>query len=222
MEDDAKRGSDFEVVGVVKDAKYVTLRETPQPAAYYPYAQNIGPYYYDFEVRYAGDPRAIISEVRHAVAEVDRRLPISYQNTLAEQVDRSIADQHWVAQLSTFFGLLAVFLACIGIYGLMSYDVSRRRNEIGVRMALGAGHSEVLWMVMRESLILVGFGFLVGLPVALASEGLVSRMLFGLRPADPLSITGAAILLLVFAALAGYVPARKATAVDPMAALRHE
>ena len=127
-----------------------------------------------------------------------------------------------MAQLSTFFGLLAVFLACIGIYGLMSYAVTRRTNEIGVRMALGAGRSQVLWMVMRESLILVGFGFLVGLPVALAAEGLVSKMLFGLKPADPLSMTGAAILLLVFALLAGYLPARKATAVDPMAALRHE
>jgi predicted permease len=222
MEDDAGHSSDFEVVGVVKDAKYVSLRESPQPAAYYPYAQNIGPYYYDFEVRYVGDPRAIISEVRQAVAEVDRRLPLSYQNTLAEQVDRSITDQHLVARLSTFFGLLAVFLACIGIYGLMSYDVSRRRNEIGVRMALGAGHSKVLWMVMRDSLILVGLGLLVGLPVALAAEGLASKMLFGLKPTDPLSIVGAAILLLALAALAGYLPARAATAVDPMAALRNE
>jgi len=222
MEDVARHRSDFEVVGVVKDAKYVSLRERPQPAAYYPYAQNIGPYYYDFEVRYVGDPRAIISEVRQAVAEVDRRLPISYQNTLAEQVDRSIADQHLVAQLSAFFGLLAVFLACIGIYGLMSYDVSRRRNEIGVRMALGAGYSKVLWMVMRESLILVGLGLLVGLPVALAAEGLASKMLFGLKPTDPLSVVGAAILLLALAALAGYLPARAATQVDPMAALRNE
>src|SRR5207245_1129923 len=152
--DDPKNSNDIEVVGVVKDAKYESLREEPQPAAYYPYTQRIG-YYYDSDVRYSGDPQAIVSEVRRAVGEVDRSLPLTYGNTLAQQVERSITSQALVAQLSAFFGLLAVFLACIGIYGLMSYAVSRRTNEIGIRMALGAGRSNLLWMVMRESLTLV-------------------------------------------------------------------
>jgi ABC-type antimicrobial peptide transport system permease subunit len=218
---DPAHSNDIEIVGVVKDAKYQDLRERPFPAAYYPYSQRSG-YLNSFEVRYSGDPKAIIAEVRRAIGEVDRTLPVSYQSTLAELVDQSVASQSLIAQLATFFGLLAVFLACIGIYGLMSYAVTRRTREIGIRMALGAERRKVRWLVMRESLILVGIGLALGLPVALAAERLVSKMLFGLQPTDPLSIMGAATLLLVFAALAGYLPARNASLVDPMVALRHE
>ena len=218
---DPKHSSDFEVVGVVKDAKYESLRERPWPAAYYPYTQRPG-YYYNLEVRYTGDPRAIIAEVRSAAAGVDRSLPVAYQNTLAQQVDRSLASQTLIARLSAFFGLLAVFLACIGIYGLMAYAVTRRTNEIGVRMALGAGRSKVLWMVLRESLTLVALGLAVGLPVALAAGRLVASILFGLSPADPLSLAGAALLLFAFALTASYLPALRASRVDPMVALRYE
>jgi predicted permease len=221
MGDDPKHSNEIEVVGVVKDAKNVSLRERPFAEAYFPYTQRMG-YYYDLEVRYSGDPQAIISEVRRAVGELDGNLPVSYQNTLAQQVDQSIASQTLIAQLSTFFGLLAVFLACVGIYGLMSYAVTRRTNEIGIRMALGAGCSKVLWIVMHESLILVGLGLIIGLPAALAADRLVSKMLFGLSPADPPSMVGAGILLLAFAVLASYLPARKASRVDPMVALRYE
>ena len=219
--DDPKNGSDIEVVGVVGDAKYVDLREKPQPAAYYPYTQRVG-FYNDLEVRYSGDPAAIIAEVRRAVGEVDHSLPVTYENTLAQQVNQSVNTETLIAQLSAFFGLLAVFLACIGIYGLMSYTVSRRTNEIGIRMALGACRSGVLWMVMRESMILVGIGVVVGLPVALAADRLVSRMLYGLGAIDPLSMAVAGIILLAFALLAGYLPARRAAKVDPMVALRYE
>lgn len=218
---DPKNGFDIEVVGVVADAKYVDLREKAQPATYFPYTQRVG-FYHDLEVRYSGDPAAIIAEVRRAVGEVDHSLPVAYENTLAEQVEQSVTTETLVAQLSGFFGFLAVFLACIGIYGLMSYTVTRRTSEIGVRMALGAVRSNVLWMVIRESLTLVGIGLLAGLPLALGASRLVSRMLFGLSPADPLSMAGAAIVLLAFALLAGYLPARRAANVDPMVALRYE
>ncbi len=142
--------------------------------------------------------------------------------TLNEQVNRSITNQRLVAQLSTFFGLLAVFLSCIGIYGLMSYVVMRRTNEIGIRMALGAKRSHVRWMVMREILLLVALGIAIGVPAALAGNRLISNMLFGLRPADPVSLLAAVGVLLVVAAIAGYLPARRASLVDPMVALRCE
>jgi ABC-type antimicrobial peptide transport system permease subunit len=124
--------------------------------------------------------------------------------------------------LSAFFGLLAVFLSCIGIYGLMSYMVTRRTNEIGVRMALGAKRSQILWLVTREILLLVAVGIEIGVPVILAANRLISSMLFGLRAVDPMSLFTAVGLLMLVAALAGYLPARRAFLVDPMVALRHE
>src|SRR5207247_7642188 len=128
------------------------------------------------------DFAVVVAAIRQAIHDVDRTLPISDVMTLHEQVARSTTNQRLVAQLSTFFGLLAVFLSCIGIYGLMSYVVTRRTNEIGIRMALGAGRSNMLWMVLREILILVSIGVVIGVPVTLAGDRLVSNMLFGLRP----------------------------------------
>ena len=216
-----KHNSDIEVVGVVKDAKHESLREQAFPEAYYPYTQRVG-YYSNLEVRYTGDRAAVIAEVRHAVGEVDHSLPVSYQNTLAQQVDQSLTGESLIARLSSFFGLLAVFLACIGIYGLMSYTVARRTSEIGIRVALGADRLTVLWMVMREGLILALVGIGIGLPAALAANRLISKMLFGLNPTDPLSMAAAAITLLTLALAACYIPARRAAKVDPMVALRYE
>jgi predicted permease len=218
---DPKQSPDIEVVGVVKDAKYQSLRERPWPAAYYPYTQRIG-YYYDFEVRYSGDPQAIISEVRHTISEVDHNLPVRYQNTLAQQIQGSVTSQTLVAQLSSFFGALAVFLACIGIYGLTSYAVGRRTNEIGIRMALGARQADVLRMVMRETVGLVLAGLAIGIPVALATSRWAASLLYGLKPHDPVTLFTAITLLLVMAAVAGYLPARRASKVEPMTALRYE
>lgn len=218
---DSQHSNDIEVVGVVKDAKHESLRERPFPEAYYPYTQRIG-YYNDLEVRHSGDAQAVIAEVRHAIAGVDQSLPVAYENTLAQQVDRSIASQSLIAQLSSFFGLLAVFLACIGIYGLMSYAVTQRTGEIGIRMALGAGRSSVLWLVMREILVLVAAGLAIGVPVVFACGHLVASVLFGLSPTSPGTILFAALLLLAVAAFAGYLPSRRATKVDPMTALRCE
>jgi predicted permease len=216
-----EHANDIEVIGVVKDAKYDSLKEDPQPADYLPYSQNIH-YLGDFEARFSGNPKTIASEVRRAIGEVDHNLPVSDVTTLAEQVGRSIASQKLVAQLSAFFGLLAVFLACIGIYGLMAYAVTRRTSEIGIRMALGAGRSNVLWLVMREILVLVALGIAVGVPVTFAGNRLVSSLLFGLSPTDPTTMLAAPAILLAVAALAGYLPARRASKVDPMVALRYE
>jgi predicted permease len=222
IDSDPTHAADFEVIGVIADAKYLSLDEEPEPAAYYPYSQTLHQFYYDFEVRYSGDPRTVITEVRSAVASVDPGLPLVYKGTLAEQVQASVASQTLVARLSAFFGLLAVFLVSIGIYGLISYGVARRTNEIAIRIALGATRPRVLWLILRQSLVLLGVGFLVGIPVAVAAGRLVSEILFGLAPSDPLTMVIAAILLATLSTLAGYIPARRATKVDPMVALRHE
>ena len=142
--------------------------------------------------------------------------------TLNQKIDDSLTNRRLVAQLSTFFGLLAVFLAAIGIYGLMSYLVSRRTSEIGVRMALGAERPQVLWLVMREILLLAAIGLAIGIPLALAGGRLVSSSLYGLKGIDAVSLSVAVAVLLAMAALAGYLPARRASRVDPMIALRHE
>lgn len=205
---------------MVADAKYLSLNENPEPAAYYPYFQTLHQFYFDFEVRYSGDPHAIIAEVRRASNSVDPSLPIVYKGTLAEQVRASVASQSLVARLSAFFGGLAVLLASIGIYGLMSYGVARRTNEIGIRVALGATRSQVLWLILRQSLLLVGIGLLVGVPIALAADKLVSGMLFGLGPTDPPTMAVAAILLATVSTIAGCIPARRATRIDPLSAIR--
>src|SRR5258708_37854009 len=146
--------------------------------------------------------------------EVDRKFPSANVTPLDEHVNRSLTNQRLVAQLSTFFGLLAVFLSCIGIYGLMSYVVNRRTNEIGIRMALGAERSHVRWLVMREIALLIAVGIAIGVPVTLAGSRLISHMLFGLRGTDPLSLLAAIGMLMLVAAMAGDFPARPASRVD--------
>ncbi|MEK6410070.1 MAG: ABC transporter permease [Acidobacteriota bacterium] len=216
-----EHSEDIEVVGVVKDAKYGDLMEEPKPMAYYPYTQSIN-YLSNFEVSFTGNPGAIVSETRRAIKEVNRQLPIVEAVRMSEHVGRSLVQQKLIARLSSFFGLLALLLACIGLFGIMSYSAARRTNEIGIRMALGAGRGEVLRLVMREGLAPVLIGVAIGLPAALAGARLVTSLLFGLTPADPLTILFSTLLLLAVAALAGYLPARKASRVDPMTALRCE
>jgi predicted permease len=219
--EDPKNANDFEVIGVVKNVKFHSLQENDDTLDYLPAAQSDG-YLNDFEVRYSGDFGAIAAAVQRIIHDIDHNLPISRVTTLDEQVARSYTDQRVVAQLSTFFGLLAVFLSAIGIYGLMSYVVSRRTNEIGIRMALGAERMHVRWLVMREVLLLVAIGVAIGAPAALLSSKLVASMLFGLHGNDPSSLLTAVLVMLSIAALAGYPPARRASRIDPMVALRYE
>jgi len=217
--DDPSHSGEYEIVGVVKNSKYVALTEDAEAAVYFPYSQHVQ-YFGNFEVRYSGDAGRVLSAVRSAIAEVNPNISINTIATLSEQVDESTANQRLIARLSSFFGVLAAFLVCIGIYGLLSYAVARRTSEIGVRMALGARRANVLWLILREILVLVGIGIALGIPVALEGNQLVSKMLYGLSPTDPLSLCAAIGMLTVIAVLAGYLPARRASRVEPTVALR--
>jgi len=211
----------LQVVGVVRDAKYMGLQEKQQPAAFYPHAQHwsiVG----NFAVRLSGDPKLAIPAIRKAIADVDPNLPVADFTTLEEVVNRSLASPRLVAELSSAFGALAALLASIGIYGVMSYAIVRRTNEFGVRMALGARRGDVQWMVLRETLRLVLVGVGAGLMLALILNRLMTSILFGLGPADPLAIGAAAALMIAVAILAGWIPARRATRIDPTVALRYE
>ena len=218
---DHKPENDYIVIGIVKDAKVIALNEKPRNIDYLSYRQRDWGFG-DFEVRYTGDYTAIATTIQEAIHSINRNIRIIHVTTLDEQVGRTMTNQRLVAQLSTFFGLLAVFLSAIGIYGLMSYVVSRRTNEIGIRMALGAARSNVSWLVMREILLLVAIGIAIGIPAAFAGDRLVANMLYGLKGTDPISFTAAVVFLLAIAAIAGYLPARRASRVDPMIALRYE
>ncbi len=219
--DDGDTPLQVQVIGVTQDVKAGDLTEPTLYIDYMPYTQRAWGFG-DFEVRYSGDLGGISKAVQRTIHGIDRSLPISEVSTLSEQVSRSFTNETIVAELSTFFGLVAVFLSCIGIYGLMSYLVGRRTGEIGIRMALGAGRSAVAWQVMREIVILVLAGMAIGLPAALAGGRLVGKLLYGLSGTDPLSLGGAIAVLTAAGLLAGYLPARRAARIDPLVALRYE
>ena len=218
---DEKPENEVTVIGIAKDVKFGYLTEEPVNVDYIPYTQH--PWGFgDFEVRYTGSFAPMATAVQQTIRSIDPNLPISGVTTLDEQVARSLTHQRLVAQLCTFFGLIAVLLSSIGIYGLMSYVVSRRTNEIGIRMALGAARASVRWLVMRELVFLVAIGLGIGIPAALAGDRFIANMLFGVKSTDPSSLLTAVALLLTVAVFAGYVPARRASRVDPMVALRRE
>jgi predicted permease len=211
----------IEIVGVAKDAKYVHLREAARPMLYVPFLQYPSGLT-ELEIRAAGDPSALAATLRRELAAVDRNLPVLGVTSLGEQVAASIAAERLIAKLSSAFGLLALLLACIGLYGVLAYSVSRRTSEIGIRIALGARPGDVRWLVLRESLLLILLGSAAGLAAALAAGRWISSQLFGVAPDDPLIFSLATISMLAVGTLAGYLPARRASRVDPMAALRYE
>jgi len=221
MNDDPAHSNDIEVIGIVKDAKYGDLDEPTTMAAYFPCTQHTG-FYGNFLIRFAPGTNSgqIIAQTRSLVAQINPNILITSVSSLEELVDRSIATQSLIARLSTFFGILAVFLASIGIYGLMSYSVARRTNEIGIRLALGAQTGTLLWMVLRETLTLLAIGLAVGVPITLASTSIIKSQLYELSPLDPIAIGSAIVIIAAMTVLAAWLPARRASKVDPMVALR--
>jgi ABC-type antimicrobial peptide transport system permease subunit len=175
-----------------------------------------------FELRTATDPVAMMKTVRDAVHDVDANLPIVRMSTQVDLIEQSVQQERFFALSYALFGVLALILASIGLFGVMSYSVVRRTNEIGIRMALGAEKRDVIRMVLSESLRMVAVGVVLGVAVALVAGRFVQTMLFGLKPTDPVTIGLAALILIAVALLAGYLPARRAAKVDPLVALHYE
>jgi ABC-type antimicrobial peptide transport system permease subunit len=212
---------DTEIVGIVQDARVNSVREAAAPMAYYPIrrgALRSG----SLEVRTTGDPQWMTAEVRKAVSEVEPDLPIGRITPLAQRVDSNLNQERLVVMLSSLFGVLALGLAAFGLYGVMSYAVSRRTAELGLRLALGAPRSLVLWMILKESLLLILLGLAVGLPVVLAASRLISGMLFDVKPHDAATLSAAVLILAVVAVPSAWAPAWRASRVNPMVALRYE
>jgi predicted permease len=211
----------FQIVGVVRDARVNDIRETAPSMVYHSLAQDV----IDVEsldVRTSGDPSQLISQIRAEIRGVDPNLPIGGIVTLAEQVGNNLAQQRLIARLTTIFGLLALALACLGLYGVMSYTVSRRTGEFGIRLALGARRDSVLWLVLSQTLVVVVAGAAAGLLLSLLAVRTVSGLLFGLSPYDPATLLGAAAILTVVAVGSSLRPAWRATQIKPTEALRME
>jgi predicted permease len=212
----------IEIIGVVKDAKYTGVRDDIPRQVFFAFMEN------DFAggavmyVRTAIQSEAAFGSVRQVMRQLDSNIPMYNPRTMDAQLDQSLLNDRLVATLSAAFGVLATLLAVIGLYGVMAFTVTRRTREIGVRMALGAVQGDVVWLVMREVLMLVGTGIVLGLAGAWSLGRLVSSQLYGVTANDPATIAGAAVLLSVVALVAGYVPARRATRVNPVLALRYE
>ena len=215
---------DIEVVGVSANSLYGNLKKTPEPTIYLSFAQGAwGPA--DgmiYQVRTSSDPLNYVSAVRDVVRRADPRLPLSDVKSQRARIDQSINQEITFARLCTAFALLALVIAGIGLYGSMSYRVARRTGEIGIRMALGAPRRRVVWMVLREVLLVGVIALAISVPAALAASKLVESYLFQMKPNDPLALTGAIVILMSAAILAGYLPARSASRIDPMIALRHD
>jgi predicted permease len=215
---------DFEIVGVIGDAKYDSAREKPERTIYRPILQVQDELAYAnvLQLRTDGDPLNLAAQVRAEIAQVNGKIPVLNVTSLRVQTDEALRQEKVLAQLVSFFGLLGLVLSCVGLYGIMAHAVVRRTNEIGIRMALGAERRDIIWMVLKESLLLVFFGLMIGIPAAWGTAHLISSQLFQLSPGDPVTLSTAALLLTVVAALAGYVPARRAARVSPLVALRYE
>ncbi len=212
----------YRIIGVSADAKYDQLEGDPPPTFYTLYRQAKGEQFLTYTIKTPLSPAAILPALRNAVQSIDKDLPLRDIRTQTEQIEDSISQQRLFATLTGGFGILALILACIGIYGIMAYNVARRTNEIGVRMALGARARQVLFMILGESSWLAILGIAAGLIAAIALTRFVGSMLYGLKPSDPITLIAATLILLAVAIAAAYGPARRASRINPMQALRHE
>ncbi|MBZ5606442.1 MAG: ABC transporter permease [Acidobacteriia bacterium] len=219
-----KKPQEMEIVGVVKNARYDDLTGDFPSVVYMPFCQNLNVHAAEmtYFLRTSGDPLAYAADVRAIVHQADARVPVTNLGTQAAQIDDEISQQILFARLCTGFALLALAIACVGLYGTMSYMVARKTGEIGIRMALGARRGPVVWMVLRQVLVMAAIGLVIGFPVAYGLSRLVESLLYGIRPNDPAALAIAAATLIAAAVLAGYAPARRASRIDPIAALRHE
>jgi macrolide transport system ATP-binding/permease protein len=215
---------DLEIIGVAKEAHYGGLKSKVPPVVYIPYAQGRQTFVgqMTFVMRTSGDPFGYLSAVRDIVRRADARVPLANIKTQTALIDESIYQELAFAKLCAAFALLALVVACVGLYGTVSYQVARRTGEIGIRMALGARRAGVAWMVLREVLVLAGVALGISVPLALALSGLVASFLYGMKPNDPAAFAAAVAALVCAALVAAYVPARRAARIDPMVALRHE
>jgi predicted lysophospholipase L1 biosynthesis ABC-type transport system permease subunit len=216
-------GFPIEVVGVVKDAKLGTPRDR-RGAWYFPYRQNSRFLRLNWcvAVRTSGPPSGFATSIRQALHDLDPNLPVLKVTTIEGQLDHVLAQERLMAMLSGFFGVLATLLSALGLYGVMSYTVTRRVSEIGIRLAMGATPQGVLRLVLKESVTLILGGIALGVPFTVAVTRVISTWLFGISPMDPLTMAGVLILVLAVGMLAAFLPAHRASRVDPMTALRCE
>jgi len=212
----------YTIVGVAGNSRYTSVRETERPMAYFPFTQTRGVLDMQYELHTRGDPKMLIPEAAKVVHEIDPNLPLQKPTTQQAQFAETVSQERLIANLTVFFGGLAAFLVAIGLYGTISYGISRRTMEIGVRMALGAQRREVLWMVLLESFSMAALGLGVGIPAALAVGTTLRSMLYGLSSSDPLTILVALVGVAIVTLAAAFFPAHRAASIDPMRALRME
>ena len=216
------RGDSYEIVGVVGEALFLNLKDELRPMVYLPYLQGNAHVQMTFEIRAGGNPVGLGHTVRQIVREIDSRIAVSDLKTQATHIDQAISQEIALARLCAAFAALALVIACVGLYGTVAYNVTRRTGEIGIRMALGAPRSRVLWMFLRNGLVLELLGLFIGIPIVLAGSRFAQSLMYGVRPNDPTAIFGAVLVLLAAGLAASYVPAQRAASIDPIVAVRHE